>query len=562
MAIILFETLASSTMPIISYQTKKIVDILSLPQNQNFDAVRHPFWLLIIVMLGSVLFNRASGNTNIYTMPRIRVEIKRDLFAYVRKHSYEYFLNNFAGSIAHRINEVSTNISIIFSTVLFLYTPVIMGLVFSLYFLMQVHMMLGVVFLGWIFIYIFVSLSIAKHCQELSRKAAESRSRTGGTIVDTVSNIASVRAFARGRFEEEYLANRLIQEREDTHKLFRFMDKNRWFQGLSKLVLFGFMIYLSLDYLFKGELSLGSFVLVFTLIRMSMTDLTNMTQRFLEVFENLGSIKDGLSVLNVPHDIQDLATAKAIPITKGEIVFDHVDFSYRNGHQIFEDLNLTIPAGQKVGLVGFSGSGKSTFMNLILRHFDLKQGSIKLDGHDIRELTQDSLRSQIAFVPQDPQMFHRSLMENIRYGQLEAPDEQVFEAARKAYAHEFIETLPEQYRSIAGERGIKLSGGQRQRIAIARAFLKDAPILLMDEATSSLDSASERKIQSTLEEIMKNRTVIVIAHRLSTISHLDRILVFDQGRIIEDGSHTELLKKKNGHYAKLWNMQAGGFLPE
>jgi ATP-binding cassette subfamily B protein len=236
-------------------------------------------------------------------------------------------------------------------------------------------------------------------------------------------------------------------------------------------------------------------------------------------------------------------------------------FTYHEGLQVFEHLSVTIEPKQQVGLVGFSGSGKSTFVNLMLRLFEPQSGVISIDGQDILGVTQDSLRESISMIPQDPQLFHRSLMENIRYGRLDASDDEVIEAAKKAHAHEFILQTEKKYESLVGERGVKLSGGQRQRIAIARAILKDSPILILDEATSALDSVTEKKIQQGLDNLMKGRTVVVVAHRLSTISHMDRILVFDQGKIIEDDSHQQLLLR-NGHYAHLWNMQAGGFLPE
>ena len=220
---------------------------------------------------------------------------------------------------------------------------------------------------------------------------------------------------------------------------------------------------------------------------------------------------------------------------------------------------MVIPAGKRVGLVGFSGSGKSTFVSLILRLYDVSGGRILLDGTDIRDMTQESLHGQLSLIPQDPNLFHRTLMENIRYGRLDANEEEIMEAARKAHAHDFIMQIKDQYGSLVGERGIKLSGGQRQRIAIARVVVKNAPILILDEATSSLDSVTEQAIQETLNEVMKDKTVIVVAHRLSTIAHLDRILVFDQGRIVEDGSHAELLALK-GAYFRLWSRQAGGFV--
>jgi len=290
-------------------------------------------------------------------------------------------------------------------------------------------------------------------------------------------------------------------------------------------------------------------------------DVRNLSRRFLEFFEYLGNITDGVGVIIRPHEVTDVAGARALAVTAGEIRFEHVDFTYPGGAEVFRDLTLTIHPGTRVGLVGFSGSGKSTFVNLILRLYDIQGGRIMIDGQDIREVTQDSLRSAIAMITQEPILFHRSLLENVRYGRLEATDDEVQDAARRAYAHDFITSLPDGYDSLVGERGVRLSGGQRQRIAIARAILKDAPIFFLDEATSSLDSVTERQIQDAVEDLMRSRTAIVIAHRLSTIAHLDRIVVFHDGVVVEDGTHQQLLAR-GGHYARLWGMQAGGFLPQ
>jgi ATP-binding cassette subfamily B protein len=264
--------------------------------------------------------------------------------------------------------------------------------------------------------------------------------------------------------------------------------------------------------------------------------------------------------MTAPHEIVDLVSAKPLKVTQGKIEFKQVSFHYDEGTHLFKNKNIIIPAGQKVGLVGFSGSGKSTFVNLILRLFDVESGEITIDGQNIKVVTQASLRENIAMIPQDISLFHRTLMDNIRYGRIEASDLDVIEASKKAHCHEFITQLADGYQSLVGERGIKLSGGQRQRIAIARAMLKNAPILILDEATSALDSMTEKHIQDGLHLLMKNRTTIVIAHRLSTLSEMDRILVFDLGKIIEDGTH-ETLINANGHYARMWQMQAGGFLP-
>jgi ATP-binding cassette subfamily B protein len=261
----------------------------------------------------------------------------------------------------------------------------------------------------------------------------------------------------------------------------------------------------------------------------------------------------------MPLDLTDATDAKDIHIIKGEIQFDHVSFTYKNTKTLFKDKSVTISPGQKVGLVGYSGGGKTTFVNLILRLYDVDNGCIQIDGQDIATVTQDSLRAHIGMIPQDSSLFHRSLMENIRYGRTDATDDEVIEAAKRAHAHEFIEQLPEGYASLVGERGIKLSGGQRQRIAIARAMLKNAPILILDEATSALDSVTEHVIQVAITDLMQGKTSLVIAHRLSTLLHMDRILVFDKGKIVEDGTHSELLAKA-GLYKTLWDAQVGGFL--
>jgi ATP-binding cassette, subfamily B, bacterial len=275
----------------------------------------------------------------------------------------------------------------------------------------------------------------------------------------------------------------------------------------------------------------------------------------LDLFEALGNVSEGVSTIFKPHELSDHSEARDREIARGSIEFSDVHFRYAEGANVFSGLSLTIPAGQRVGLVGLSGSGKSTFVSLLLRLYDPQGGTIKIDGHDLRSMTQDSLHRQVGLIPQDPTLFHRTLRENIRYGRTGATDAEVEEAARRAHAHEFIAGMPEGYDAMVGERGVKLSGGQRQRIAIARVMLKDAPLLVLDEATASLDSLTEVAIQAALDDAMEGKTVVVIAHRLSTIAHLDRILVFSRGQVIEDGSHQELLSRC-GAYAELWSAQS------
>jgi len=305
----------------------------------------------------------------------------------------------------------------------------------------------------------------------------------------------------------------------------------------------------------------AEFVMAATTALLIINEARNLSRRFLDFFEYVGNVTNGVHTIIRPHEIVDLPGALPAHITRGAIELQHVNFAYEGGATVFRDLSVRIPPGQRVGLVGYSGSGKSTFVSLILRLYEPQSGRVLIDGTDVRQVTQESLHAHLGLIPQDPSLFHRSLMENIRYGRQEASDAEVIAAARKAHAHDFIQNVPGGYAALVGERGIKLSGGQRQRVAIARVVLKDAPILILDEATSSLDSVTERAIQETLSDLMRDRTVLVVAHRLSTIAHLDRILVFNDGRIVEDGSHAELLAA-GGLYETLWTRQAGGFLPD
>lgn len=290
-----------------------------------------------------------------------------------------------------------------------------------------------------------------------------------------------------------------------------------------------------------------------------MNNLWYMGKELTNLFGDLGMVKNGLTILNIPHENVDQKGAKALQIRDGSIEFKHVNFGYKNNNRLFDDLNIKIAPGTKNGLVGFSGSGKTTFTNLILRLYDLQSGSICIDDQSIDKVSQDSLHAAIAMVPQDTSLFHRTLMDNIRYARPDASDLEVIEASKQAHCHEFISQLPDGYQTLVGERGIKLSGGQRQRVAIARAILKNSKIVILDEATSALDSVTEKHIQEGLKILMVDRTTIIIAHRLSTLAEMDRILVFNKGAVVEEGTHKELLAK-NGFYAHMWQMQVGDML--
>jgi ATP-binding cassette subfamily B protein len=526
-----------------------------------WTALATPLKLFVLLNLGILVFSRCSGSILVMVGPSLRRRVRHSLYRYLQGHSQRYFMGNFAGSLSNRIAEVSMSVNQSVWTVMFDFWPVAVTLSVSLIVLSQVHSGLALVLGTWSLIFVAVSYFLALRCREYARKFAAARSAVSGKIVDAVTNVMNSKLFARNNFERGYLSRYLDQEVKTARRTFWFMERMRWFQFIATLSLqIGMIVYAARLWMDRS-ITVGSFAMVASMLLLVINDVRNLSRRFLEFFEYIGNVTDGVGIIVRPHEITDESNSPELVVTGGEIRFEHVDFAYPGGMEVFRNLNLTIRSRERVGLVGFSGSGKSTFMNLILRLYDIQGGRILIDGQDVREVSQDSLRRAISMISQDPMLFHRSLFDNIRYGSLEATDEEVQDAARYAHAHEFISALPQGYGSLVGERGVRLSGGQRQRVAIARAVLKNAPIFFLDEATSSLDSVTERHIQDSIAHLLEGRTSIVIAHRLSTISHLDRIVVFDAGKVVEDGTHEQLLAL-NGHYARMWSMQAGGFLPE
>ncbi len=563
-AMFVFEAAQAACTILLPYAIKEIIDAVELANRTGADifvTARDALILFALLNLGIVLFSRASGAMLVLTGPKLRREIRRTLFSYIQHHSHSYFISHFAGSLAARIAEVAMSCMLVLWTIAFDFYPLIIKSAVALILLYGASAELALALCLWLGVYIYVSYVLARRCRVYAQDFAAARSLVTGKVVDSVTNLMNAKMFARRQYEEEYLTDYLDHEVDQALRTYWYMEKLRWFQYGAAMVLMVSMVGYALKIWAGGGLTVGEFTMVAGLAIMLIEAARGLSRTFLDFFEHVGNIGDGVSVFVQPHEIVDRPDATELAVGRGGIRFDSVDFAYREGLPVFERLSVSIEPRQHVGLVGFSGSGKSTFANLILRLFECNAGSISIDGQDILGVTQDSLRRNISMIPQDPQLFHRSLKENIRYGRLDASDADIFEAAKKAHAHDFILQSEQGYESLVGERGVKLSGGQRQRIAIARAILKDAPILILDEATSSLDSVTEKEIQQGLVHLMQGRTVVVVAHRLSTIAHMDRILVFDQGRIVEDGSHDELLGR-DGHYARLWNMQAGGFLPE
>lgn len=525
------------------------------------EALQGPILLFVGLSLGEVVFGRLAGAVQIRLGPRQRQNVTRQIYHYLQYHSHRYFSNHFAGALAHRISETSLGVTQTLWSLIAEFWPIAITLSVSVVLLFQAHVQLGLFSLTWALLFVGLSYWLARRCQPYALKAAAARSDTTGAVVDSVTNLTSARLFARLDFEREILEQHLTTELKAIRLSNGYAERVRWFQFSAAAALKIGLLWFSLNLWAQGKIGVGDFVMAVSLSLLVITEARNLSRRFLEFFEYVGNVANGVHTLVRDHELVDTPNARPQPITQGHVSFKDVRFGYSPELPVFKGLSVDIPGGQRVGLVGLSGSGKSTFVSLLLRLYEPQAGQIVIDGHDIRDLTQDSLHAQLSLIPQDPSLFHRSLMDNIRYGRLGASDAEVIEAARQAHAHEFISEIPQGYRSMVGERGVKLSGGQRQRVAIARVVLKNAPILILDEATSALDSITEQAIQETLDQVFKGKTVIVVAHRLSTISHLDRILVFDRGAIVEDGSHEELLAAR-GAYWRLWSRQAGGFLPD
>ena len=515
--------------------------------------------LVALMWVISWLMQRLQDTANTFYTANIMQDLYADSFSYLLEHSYTFFISNFAGTLTHRISRFVRSFEAISDTILTQFLPTFLfvgGAVGVLY--LRSHV-LGAVLGVWAILFILFQIYIAKLRQPSRTARAEADTKVTGTLADAISNHSTVMQFAGTVYERGLLAAVVGTWRRATLRSWLI---DGWTWGAIGLFVIGIqagLLYGAIIYWQRGMLTVGDFVLIQSYLIGTFNQMMGIgfqLRRFYDAFAEAGEMVD---ILDKPHEIVDKAGAQPLAVTAGTIVFDNVSFSFTDAREVLERFSITIAGSQKVALVGPSGAGKSTLTRLLLRMFDVKSGRITIDGQDIRDVTQESLRRAIAFVPQEPILFHRSLMENIRYGRQEASDAEVIEAAKKAYCHEFISELPGAYNTLVGERGIKLSGGERQRVAIARAILKNAPILVLDEATSSLDSESEAYIQKALDVLMQSKTVIVIAHRLSTIMKMDRILVLEHGAVVADGTHAELLAEE-GLYKKLWSIQAGGFL--
>lgn len=542
----------------------RVIDLITtMPADRsNMWSILAPtLWMWGGLWVTLEFFFRMNGLLFARAMPKMEADVRMSMFNYVQHHSYRYFNEHLAGTLANKIADMPKAMSNVIQLVMGIFFPVMLAIVIALFSFFLIQPTFALILLVWVTLHLSVCLWFSKGSSHYAHVHAESRSKLSGGIVDSFTNHITLRLFSRQSQELRHLLKDQKIEEEKNRASLLYVEKMKLFLGFFGMLGPGLAITWYMFYAWQQYLiTTGEVVFIFN-ITWNITMMVWVAGlEFPKLFKEIGVCQQSLTILKDRHDIVDAPGAKELQVKEGKIVFNHVFFRFNKKREIFEDKTLTIKAGEKVGLVGFSGSGKTTFVNLILRHYDLDRGSILIDDQDISQVTQKSLRQQIALIPQDPSLFHRTVMDNLRYGRLEATDREVYEASEKAHCHEFIMQLPDGYQTVVGERGAKLSGGQRQRIAIARAILKNAPILILDEATSALDSVTEKYIQDALKLLMHGRTTLVVAHRLSTLSGMDRILVFKDGKIIEEGSHEFLINKK-GYYHHLWKIQAGGFNP-
>lgn len=540
----------------------KIIDYLnSTPLGEGFwDGAMHYFTIILLTMVGFNIFIRSTTFVIYSYFPKVETRIKGELFEYVQSNSPNYFANNLAGQLGHKVNQIANSCGQMINIMTWgIIEPVYMVAV-SVFIIAIESTSIALIFLAISIIFVAISWLISITQKQASANYADAKSAISGKIIDAFTNILSIKSFGRARYELTNMHKHLQHERSKGIYYNHLREYQRLVQGITLLIMHAVIIYYSLYEYNAGNISLGIVVMIITLSIQNSHYLWMMGMHFGWMFEHIGTIQDGLSYVAKPIEIEDVRSAKPLKVRKAKVEFKDINFSYPGTDHVIRNFSLTIKPGEKIGLVGHSGAGKSTIINMLMRYYELDEGHIFIDGQDIKQVQQESLRQHIALIPQDTQLFHRTLYDNIGYGNPKATKAQIVKAAKQAHAHEFIKKIPEQYDALVGERGVKLSGGQRQRIAITRAILKDAPILVLDEATSALDSESEKLIQASLQSLMKGKTVIAIAHRLSTLRHMDRILVLDKGRVIEEGSHAQLIRKKNGTYAKLWSLQSGDIL--
>ncbi len=542
----------------------KIVNLVAENRVTTHDVIYYVTLLGGLWMLGEVFWR-----VGIHFLIKLETKgmnyLARDVFNKLTVRDYSFFTDNFVGSLVKKGMAVPRSFEVFTDTLAFNIVSNIFPIIFAMIILWQYSPWIALVLLFWIVVTIMIALPIIRGRSKLVAERHIAASLLTGRFSDAMTNMLAVKSFAQERKEDENFGEHVDSWTTKFKKAADYQNI-RFDTAISPIYVITniFGLVMAVYFTQKFGLAAGTLVVVFSYY----SQITRIFWEINRVYRNIeSSISEAAEFSQLVMDeplVKDIPESANLNVSNGDIVFSNINFKYEGGDEgdlFLNDFSLTIKSNQKVGLVGPSGGGKTTITKLLLRFVDVESGAVTIDGQDIRAVTQASLREAIAYVPQESLLFHRSIYENIAYGNSHATEEDVFRAAKLARAHEFIEKLPHGYQTLVGERGIKLSGGQRQRVAIARALLKRSPIIVLDEATSSLDSVSEKYIQEGLWELMKGKTALVIAHRLSTIKHLDRIIVLDEGKIIQDGTHDSLIKVP-GLYAKLWSHQSGEILED
>ena len=540
--------------PTLQYAIKLIVDFLSM--NESFEI--SDLWFPIILYLGIQLLLeiswRLSNFFDYHSIPFIKKNISEKSYSYILKHKYRFFQDNLSGSVSSKIKEISENFINIFDIFRFRVLGIIVTLLCTTALLWSVYPMVGLSALFIIVIFFITSFIVLEKIQVLNEEWNDKQQLTKGIINDTIANIANIFIFSAKKIANIFLANSLETEVKAESRWLKYEFLYHLFLGVIYLIISAVTLYFVISLKQQNLISLGDVVLVMGLLFNALDQVFHFMNEVRNMTKNYGKLKASLNIFKKEHQVID-KNHKILRIKKASIKFENVSFAYDSKNYILKNLNLEIKAGERIGLVGYSGEGKSTLINLLVRLFELTEGEILIDDKNIQNYSADSVRDLISFIPQDSSLFHKSILDNLRFANDKVTKSEIIEAAKKAYIHDYIESLEQGYDTLVGERGVKLSGGQRQRIGIARAILKDAPILILDEATSSLDAKTEKDIQKSLNNLIddKSKTVIAIAHRLSTLKHMDKIIVLDKGKIAEIGSHNELINREKSLYKKLWN---------
>jgi ATP-binding cassette subfamily B protein len=548
--------------PVNNYALKLIIDQIS--QNQDFS-LQHVIFPIILFCSSCIILEigwRFANFADYKSQPKIEAEIINQGYAMLLTHNYQFFQNNLSGKIASKVVALRDRYVYIFDCIHHQIIWQLLSIFITLSIFFSVHSKLAIGVTVWLLIFMPLMFFTKRKGLNYSEKSTAEKQKISGLINDGISNIANVLFFRARNFELNLIRNANNDFIKSEKTRLRFVFLNHLVIGLIYCALSISVLFLLIDLRRKNLVSIGDFVMVMSLSFYLIESTWGLLNNADSLIADFGHLKESFTIFTQAHQIYDVKDAQNLVIKKPTIEFKNLTYSHHKDNPVFNNFNLEIQAGQRIGLVGHSGAGKSTLINLLLKVFTPNDGEILIDGKNISDLTFDSLRQNIALIPQDPMLFHRTIFENIAYGKIGASKEEVIAAAKKAHIHDFIITLANGYDTLVGERGIKLSGGQRQRIAIARAILKNAPILILDEATSSLDSETESQIQASINAMLaiQNITVIAIAHRLSTIKNLDRIIVMDSGKIIEDGSFAQLISKEDGRFKELWIHQAEGMV--